>query len=160
MLGIVFTDLLKGIGMGIAVAVIVLLRRNFRNSHFLRSEGTDSETGKHHVHIRLSEEVTFLNKGSIIRELSEVPDGSKVVIDRSNIDIDHDVIEVIDDFKTNAPDRASRSRSSQASGGPKTASMDLSRFRRRRYTQHPTPIEHLRHFSQALGGPGGVDQAR
>ena len=105
-LGIVFTDLLKGIGMGIAVAVIVLLRRNFRNSHFLRSEGTDSETGKHHVHIRLSEEVTFLNKGSIIRELSEVPDGSKVVIDRSNcIDIDHDVIEVIDDFKTNAPDR-------------------------------------------------------
>ena len=105
-LGIVFTDLLKGIGMGIAVAVIVLLRRNFRNSYFLRSEGTDSETGKHHVHIRLSEEVTFLNKGSIIRELSEVPDGSKVVIDRSNcIDIDHDVIEVIDDFKTNAPDR-------------------------------------------------------
>ncbi|MEC8652210.1 MAG: D-cysteine desulfhydrase [Planctomycetota bacterium] len=31
--------------------------------------------------------------------------------------------------------------------------MDLSRFPRRRYTEHPTPIEHLRHFSQALGGP-------
>ena len=106
MLGIVFTDLLKGIGMGIAVAVIVLLRRNFRNSHFLRSEGKDEETGEHRVNIRLSEEVTFLNKGSIIRELSEVPDGSTVVIDRSNcVDIDHDVIEVIDDFQTNAKDR-------------------------------------------------------
>ena len=105
-LGIVFTDLLKGIGMGIAVAVIVLLRRNFRNSHFLRSEGKDEETGEHRVNIRLSEEVTFLNKGSIIRELSEVPDGSTVVIDRSNcVDIDHDVIEVIDDFQTNAKDR-------------------------------------------------------
>ena len=31
--------------------------------------------------------------------------------------------------------------------------MDLSRFPRRRYTQHPTPIEHLPHFSKALGGP-------
>ncbi|MGC6488610.1 MAG: D-cysteine desulfhydrase [Planctomycetota bacterium] len=31
--------------------------------------------------------------------------------------------------------------------------MDLSRFPRRRYTQHPTPIEHLPHFSAALGGP-------
>jgi len=31
--------------------------------------------------------------------------------------------------------------------------VDLSRFPRRRYTQHPTPIEHLPHFSKALGGP-------
>ena len=31
--------------------------------------------------------------------------------------------------------------------------MDLSRFPRRRYTQHPTPIEHLPRFSAALGGP-------
>lgn len=31
--------------------------------------------------------------------------------------------------------------------------MDLSRFPRRRYTPSPTPIEPLRRFSQALGGP-------
>ena len=31
--------------------------------------------------------------------------------------------------------------------------MDLSRFPRRRYTQHPTPIEFLPHFTKALGGP-------
>ena len=31
--------------------------------------------------------------------------------------------------------------------------MDLSRFPRRRYTEHPTPIERLPHFSAALGGP-------
>ena len=105
-LGIIFTDLLKGIGLGMAVALIVLLRRNFQNSHFIHAEGQDAETGQHQVHVRLSEEVTFLNKGAIIRELSEVPDGSRVVIDRSKcVDIDHDVIEVIDDFKTNAKDR-------------------------------------------------------
>ena len=104
-LGIVYTDLLKGIGMGIVVAVIVLLRRNFQNSHFLHAEEKD-ENGQHKVHLRLSEEVTFLNKGAIIRELSEVPDGSKVIIDRSKcVDIDHDVVEVIDDFKTSAKDR-------------------------------------------------------
>ena len=104
-LGIVFTDLLKGIALGMAVALIVLLRRNFQNSHFLHAEEKD-ETGQHKVHLRLSEEVTFLNKGAIIRELSEVPDGSMVIIDRSKcVDIDHDVIEVIDDFKTSAKDR-------------------------------------------------------
>ena len=31
--------------------------------------------------------------------------------------------------------------------------MDLTRFPRRRYTDHPTPIERLEHFSAALGGP-------
>ena len=105
-IGIVFTDLLKGIGLGMAVALIVLLRRNFQNSHFVHAEGRNDETGQHRVHLMLSEEVTFLNKGAIIRELSEVPDGSSVVIDRSKcVDIDHDVIEVIDDFQTNAKDR-------------------------------------------------------
>jgi len=83
----------------------VLLRRNFQNSHFLHAEEKDAD-GQHRVHLRLSEEVTFLNKGAIIRELSDVPDGSTVVIDRSKcVDIDHDVIEVIDDFKTSAKDR-------------------------------------------------------
>src|SRR5258706_9280037 len=31
--------------------------------------------------------------------------------------------------------------------------MDLSRFARRRYTPGPTPLEYLRRFSAALGGP-------
>jgi len=105
-LGIVFTDLLTGIAMGAAVAIIVLLRRNYQNSHFMHLEETDSQTGQHRVQIRLSEEVTFLNKGAIIRELSEVPDNSLVIIDRSKcVDIDHDVLEVIDDFRVSAKDR-------------------------------------------------------
>ncbi|NEX92128.1 D-cysteine desulfhydrase [Caulobacter sp. 17J65-9] len=31
--------------------------------------------------------------------------------------------------------------------------MHLARFPRRRYTPHPTPIEHLKHLSRELGGP-------
>jgi MFS superfamily sulfate permease-like transporter len=105
-LGIVFTDLLTGIALGMAVAIIVLLRRNYQNSHFLHLQENDSKTGQHRVHIRLSEEVTFLNKGAIIRELSIVPNDSVVVIDTSKcVDIDHDVLEVIEDFRVNAKDR-------------------------------------------------------
>lgn len=107
-LGIVFTDLLSGIGMGMAVAVIVILRRNYRNSHFMHIEESTSH-GKHEFHIHLSEEVTFLNKGAIIRELSEIPDDAVVIIDKSKcVEIDHDVIEVIDDFRASVESRSIR----------------------------------------------------
>ena len=104
--GIVMTDLLMGIGIGLAVAILVILRRNFMNSHFLHIEEVDSETGRHLVQMRLSEEVTFLNKGAIMKELNRVPDGSVVQIDTSKcIVADYDVLEVIEDFKSNASNR-------------------------------------------------------
>lgn len=104
--GIVFTDLLTGIGMGLVVAVFMILKRNYMNSHFLHLEAGDDEAGKHWVRIRLAEEVTFLNKGAILRELDEIQDGTKVVIDMSAcVYIDYDVLEVIEDFKTASADR-------------------------------------------------------
>ena len=48
-------------------------------------------------------EVGFINKASIQRTLSQIPDGAKVIIDASNsINIDHDVVEIIEEFKANA----------------------------------------------------------
>jgi SulP family sulfate permease len=53
--------------------------------------------------IVLSEEVSFLNKGSILQMLNHVPGNSRVVIDARNSKvIDHDVVEIIDNFKTRA----------------------------------------------------------
>ncbi len=97
--GIVFTDLLTGIGAGMAVAVIILLRRNYRNSHFLHiKEGTSS--GKTEMNLKLSEEVTFLNKGAILRELSSIANGTSVTIDMSDCyTIDYDILEILEDFK-------------------------------------------------------------
>jgi len=107
-LGIVFTDLLSGIALGMAVAVIVLLRRNYLNSHFLHIE-ENTNHGKHEVRMRLSEEVTFLNKGAILRELSQVSDDSVVIIDTSQcVDMDHDVVEIIEDFRGTAEMRGIR----------------------------------------------------
>ena len=61
--GIVFTDLLIGIGMGLAVGIVVILIKSFQNSHFLHIE--DKSNGKHKIKMTLAEEVTFFNKGAI-----------------------------------------------------------------------------------------------
>jgi MFS superfamily sulfate permease-like transporter len=105
-LGIVFTDLLNGIGIGLAVSVLVILRRNYLNAHFLHIEESDTPGHRHHVTMHLAEEASFLNKGAVRKALSDVPDGSRVTIDMSACIVrDHDVLDVIDDFLTNAPTR-------------------------------------------------------
>ncbi|MEQ8495961.1 MAG: SulP family inorganic anion transporter, partial [Gammaproteobacteria bacterium] len=74
--GVVFTDLLMGVTLGLAVAITLMLQRNFLNSHFLHIESRDPEVGRHVVRMRLAEEVTFLNKGAIKQELAALPDGT------------------------------------------------------------------------------------
>lgn len=103
-IGIVIFDLLIGIGLGMGVAIVYILLRNFQNSHVLtaREHGDTSDTYR----IMLSEEVSFLNKGSLMKTLDEIPNGKKVIIDGSNSKIiDYDVLEVIANFKINAKER-------------------------------------------------------
>lgn len=104
-LGIVFTNLLLGIGLGMAVAIIVILERNYRDSHFLQMEPKqDGSTNR--VSVVLAEEVTFLNKGAIVRALSEIPDDTHIRIDFSKAaHIDHDILEAIGEFEESATNR-------------------------------------------------------
>lgn len=96
--GVLLTDLLKGIAIGLAFAVFFILRKNYRNNYRIE-EG--SENGKPLVRIQLSEEVTFLNKGSILESLYKVPADSHLIIDGSSSKtIDYDVLEVIQEFRT------------------------------------------------------------
>jgi MFS superfamily sulfate permease-like transporter len=102
-IGVIFTDLLTGIGIGMCVAVVILLKNSFKNSHFLHIENTD---GNKHVKMTLAEEVNFLNKGTIVNELNKISSGSDVTIDTSrSVSIDHDVWEIIQDFRKNAPSK-------------------------------------------------------
>jgi MFS superfamily sulfate permease-like transporter len=98
---ILFTDLLKGIFIGMGVAFYFILMKNYRNSH--HSKTTKEKYGADErkvIHLTLSEEVTFLNKGSITITLNKIPDNSKVIIDASkSVHIDYDVLEAIQDFK-------------------------------------------------------------
>ena len=104
--GILITDLLRGVVLGVGVAVLGILRRNYLNSHFLHVQTKDEADGRHQVRLRLSEEVTFLNRGAILRELSEIPDNSHVIIDKSNtVAISHDVLEILEDFVNSAESR-------------------------------------------------------
>ncbi len=106
-LGIVFTDLLMGIGMGMVVAVMMILRRNYQNSLFMHMEEFDAPDKSHQVTMRLAEDVTFFNRGAMLKALSRIPDGSHVRIDVSDTKfIDPDVQEVIDDFKETCANRS------------------------------------------------------
>jgi len=101
---ILATDLLKGIGVGMLVAIFFILRKNYKHAYHYKKE---HEGAKEVTTLKLSEEVTFLNKASIQLSLEDVPPNSKVVIDGTNsVAIDYDVLEIIQDFKeTKAPDR-------------------------------------------------------
>lgn len=102
--GVVMTDLLIGILMGLSVAVVIILRRSFKNSHFLHIE--NKSNGNSRVKMTLAEEVYFLNKGAILSELNNIEDGCHVTIDVSrSINIDYDVLEVINNFRRTAKNR-------------------------------------------------------
>src|SRR5690606_1933381 len=94
---IVTTDLLKGVGIGLAVSVYFILRGNIKLAYFFkRDEHQEGET----IHIELAQEVSFLNKAAIKQTLSHLPENSEVVIDASNtVYIDHDVLQLIKDFR-------------------------------------------------------------
>ena len=103
-LGIVFTDLLMGIGMGLGVGIVVILIKSFQNSHFLHIEGEDVDDGK--IKMTLAEEVTFFNKGAILKELDSLPRNSYLEIDvRKTRYLDNDIIEILEDFAFKAKER-------------------------------------------------------
>ncbi len=96
-LAVVFLDLLKGVGIGLMVSIVYILTGNLKNSYYFHREGYErGET----IKIRLSEEVSFLNKASLRETLDHLPEESKVIIDATNTTyIDFDVIELIKEFK-------------------------------------------------------------
>lgn len=99
--GIIFTDLLIGIGLGLGVGIVVILIKSYQNSHFLHIQETDD--GEHRVKMTLAEEVTFINKGAILKELDNLPEYSFLELDvRKTRYLDNDIIEILEDFATQA----------------------------------------------------------
>ncbi len=101
---ILATDLLKGIVIGMMVAIFYILRKNYKHSyHYKKEKNLQRET----ITLRMSEEVTFLNKARIQSTLDQISNDSHVVLDLSHsVHIDHDVLEIIHDFRAyGAPQR-------------------------------------------------------
>jgi MFS superfamily sulfate permease-like transporter len=104
-LGIVFGDLLIGISLGLAVGIFVVLVKSYQNSHFLHIR-KEEQNNLDVVKMTLAEEVTFINKGAIIKELDSIEENSYLEIDTTKTRfLDHDIIEVFDDFRIKAQDR-------------------------------------------------------
>jgi MFS superfamily sulfate permease-like transporter len=105
--GVVVTDLLMGVAMGLAVSITFILRESLRSAYFFRRE-THREGDI--IHIHLAQEVTFLNKAAIKLTLENLQPGSYVIIDASEtVYIDHDVWELIKEFtEVKAPEQGVR----------------------------------------------------
>ena len=95
-LAVVFTDLLKGVGIGLAISIFYILQGNMKRAYYLSREKLNDADD---VTIKLAEEVSFLNKAAIKKTLKNIKPESKVTIDaRTTSYITTDVLEMIQDF--------------------------------------------------------------
>ena len=94
---VVFTDLLKGVALGMIISVIFILKGNMKRAYsFSKEKYQDGDI----ININLAQEVSFLNKSAIKTTLNDLPENSKVIINATDtVYIAHDVLDLINDFK-------------------------------------------------------------
>ncbi len=100
LIGVIATDLLMGIVLGLLCSVLVTLYANLQSPIAL---------AQHDDHYLLSfrKDVSFLGKVPLKHYLRQIPDGATVIVDATRADfVDHDVRELIDAFVADAPRRA------------------------------------------------------
>lgn len=89
---ILASDLLKGMGIGLAVGFFFVLRANYHSAFSLTRDG------KNYL-LRLQKDVSFLNKGPLREHLLKIEEGSYLLIDGSRAAfIDQDILETLEDF--------------------------------------------------------------
>ncbi|KAA9339267.1 SulP family inorganic anion transporter [Hymenobacter busanensis] len=100
---ILFTDLLKGVGVGLVLAMFYILKANAESAFFFHHEPSFQP---HTVHLKLSEHVSFLNKAAIATTLDRIKAGTHLILDGTDsVAIDYDVLEAIENFRQSAAER-------------------------------------------------------
>lgn len=93
---IVFTNLLYGIFTGLAIGFAVVLIKNYQNSVFLNKKETDDSNV---IQMTFAEEISFLNKAAIQKELFNLPENSRLELDITKTTyLDYDIVEILEDF--------------------------------------------------------------
>jgi SulP family sulfate permease len=114
---IVATDLLIGIGVGLAVAVFFILAQYLRQPALRLVSPAGSVLSRY----RLPDQATFLSKANIERTLSDLPDGSRIEIDGTHTTrFDYDVLEQLHEFTETARLRGIDYRLVNVPGAPTT----------------------------------------
>jgi MFS superfamily sulfate permease-like transporter len=92
---IVAKDLLWGILVGLSIGIIIIMIKSYQNSLFLHIDKTNGNL----IKMNFAEEVTFLNKGAIAKQLGSLPNGITLELDvRKSNYIDSDIVEILEDF--------------------------------------------------------------
>ena len=97
LVAVVTTDLLKGVGLGMIISIIFILKGNLKRAYtFKKEEYEDGDI----IHINLAQEVSFLNKAAIKLTLNEIPENSSVIIHaQDTVYIAHDILDLISEFQ-------------------------------------------------------------
>ena len=94
---IVFTDLLVGVLIGLAISIGFILNSNVRRP--LR-KFVEKHLGGDVLHVQLANQVSFLNRAALLRVFNGLPRGGKLLLDASASDyIDPDLLDLIRDLK-------------------------------------------------------------
>ncbi|SEK05659.1 SulP family inorganic anion transporter [Paraburkholderia diazotrophica] len=97
--GVLATDLLIGIGIGIATSALLAMRANLSRTFTLTRHDD-------HFLLCLRKDATFLSKPMLTHCLAQIPDRATVLIDAERADfIDRDIRETLDAFVSEAPRR-------------------------------------------------------
>lgn len=92
-IAILFTDLLIGVGIGIAVGLFYVLRTNFQSAFTIIKDNGNTL-------IRFHKDVSFLNKAFLTEALESIEEHSYLIIDAKNANfIDQDIIELFEEFE-------------------------------------------------------------
>ena len=93
---ILFTDLLRGIIIGLVVGFVFVVARNFRKAISVAHDDT-------FWMVRARRNLYFLHKYELQKSLNQVPDGATLVIDLERAEfVDPDNIDIINSFARNA----------------------------------------------------------
>ena len=95
-LAIVMTDLLKGVLIGLVVGIFFIIRGNFRTAIFTAVDNNN-------YLVRLRKDISFFSKARLKNIFENIPENASVIIDLTKAEfIDKDIIDTINEFKTNA----------------------------------------------------------
>jgi MFS superfamily sulfate permease-like transporter len=97
---ILFTDLLIGIMIGMAVGFFYIIKSNFHKSITLVQIDNN-------YMVRFQQQATFLNKSLLKTVLDELPTGAYVIMDLTHCTfMDRDILDIIDDFQIRAKEKS------------------------------------------------------
>lgn len=96
-IGIIATNLLFGIVIGLSISLLFILYHNSK-SCFVRIE--EKHAYGDVLRLILPEQASFLNRAAIIESLNRIPKNSKVIIDASMTDyIELEILDILKEFK-------------------------------------------------------------